>query len=297
MVRGRIVLFVVVAVAVTLGASAGAGATGSAVQRIDLSSRSAIDKYLVSVGVDPAGVVVQRGARAYAGPNCPGKGWTCTRATRALQLATAQNKFECTPVAAQAGGTNQGSNTCFIEQFGPGKNEAKCSLENTDTTTPSSITQSCTINQTNAAADNVATVKMVITQTAQNGDQNAGQSAAVNQTNGSGANFSTIQQTIQQTENTSLVVVGQSQQSSQVYNVQQSAATGTQKSTAQQTQILVQNAAASQTGSQFQSSLFDGSVDQDSAGVSQSTNQQTEKQTQIAGTLAVDQRQVGPISC
>src|SRR5215213_11450822 len=110
MIRGRIVLPVLLAVAVALRASAGAGASGQGVQRIDLSSRAAINTYLRSIGVDPSGVVVQRGARVYAGANCPGKGWTCTRATRVLQLATAQNKFECTPVAAQAGGTDQGAN-------------------------------------------------------------------------------------------------------------------------------------------------------------------------------------------
>src|SRR5215212_9276108 len=140
--RGRIVVLALIAIAVALGAAAGAGASGQGA-RIDLSNRTAVNKYLNSIGVNPHGVVVQRGARVYAGANCPGKAWHCTRATRVVQLAAVQNRFECTPVTAQVAPTNQATNDCFILQGGPGKNEAKCSLENSDTTTPSTIVQTC----------------------------------------------------------------------------------------------------------------------------------------------------------
>ena len=92
--RGRRITLVLLAVVVALGASAVAGAAGQGSNRIDLSSRAAINDYLRSIGVNPQGVVVQRGARVYAGPSCPGAGWTCTRATRVVQLAAVQNKFE-----------------------------------------------------------------------------------------------------------------------------------------------------------------------------------------------------------
>ena len=201
MTRRRIVL-VLLAAGVALGASAGAGATGQTLQRPDLSSRAAVNNYLISIGVNPNGVVVQRGARVYAGPNCPGAAWTCTRAMQVVQLAAVQNKFECTPVAAQSVGTDQGANACFIMQGGPGKNEATCSLENTDTATPSSISQTCSIDQTNTENDNVATIKMVIGQTGVEGAQDAHQLAHVVQSNETGDNFSTIEQRISQTENT-----------------------------------------------------------------------------------------------
>ena len=77
-------------------------------------------------------------------------------------------------------GTDQGANTCYIARFGPGKNEAKCTLENSDSTTPSTIEQRASF-KSNAVADNVATIKMLITQTAPDGMRDAGQWATVDQ--------------------------------------------------------------------------------------------------------------------
>jgi hypothetical protein len=53
--------------------------------------------YLTSLGIDPAGVVIQRGVLNYAGPSCPGTGWTCTTATKVVQVAQpgGQNQVAC----------------------------------------------------------------------------------------------------------------------------------------------------------------------------------------------------------
>jgi hypothetical protein len=82
--------------AVTLIAAAGA-TTGSSVPRVDLSTNQAVVAYLTSLGIDPTGVVIQRGALNYAGPGCPGAAWNCTTATKVVQVAQAggQNQVAC----------------------------------------------------------------------------------------------------------------------------------------------------------------------------------------------------------
>lgn len=85
----------VIALAIPI-ASAGAASTGSA-PAVDLSSYQAVVSYLTSLGIDPTGVVIQRGAQNYAGPNCPGAGWNCTTATKVVQVGQSggQNTVEC----------------------------------------------------------------------------------------------------------------------------------------------------------------------------------------------------------
>src|SRR6185312_4726345 len=100
-VFGKWGLFVLAALAsaAVLTSSAGAVTQGSAGP--NLSTRAGVVQYLASHGIDARGIVVQRGSRNYAGPNCPGKGWTCTTATRVLQSGTT-NQYTCT---ASTGGT------------------------------------------------------------------------------------------------------------------------------------------------------------------------------------------------
>jgi hypothetical protein len=87
----------VCAVAVLAG-SIGAGAASTPAKHAkDLSTNAGVREYLRSVGISSRGVVIQRGARNYAGPRCPGKRWTCTRAHRVVQVARAggKNTFAC----------------------------------------------------------------------------------------------------------------------------------------------------------------------------------------------------------
>ena len=78
------------------GATAGSGAQASPLAMLSHAGSEA--QYLSSIGVNPTGFVIQRGHRNYAGPKCPGKGWTCTKAHRVLQFATAGgvNSVACT---------------------------------------------------------------------------------------------------------------------------------------------------------------------------------------------------------
>jgi len=76
MTKIRLVAFVaaIAAAAMSIG-SAGAG-TGTSAQTVDLSTDQAVVSYLTSLGINPAGVVIQRGSLNYAGPSCPGAAWT-----------------------------------------------------------------------------------------------------------------------------------------------------------------------------------------------------------------------------
>src|SRR5713226_10737461 len=149
--RMRVGMALVAAAAATMLTST-AGATGGVAgsARVDLSTRTAVVKYLRSIGSDPAGVVIQRGAHNHAGASCPGKRWNCTSARRVVQISTstkATNDASCTP------GTST-SNSCVIVQAGPGDNNASCTLAGA----PAGATQSCSITQTNATGANNATV-------------------------------------------------------------------------------------------------------------------------------------------
>ena len=113
------------------GATAGSGAQASPLAMLSHAGSEA--QYLSSIGVNPTGFVIQRGHRNYAGPKCPGKGWTCTKAHRVLQFATAGgvNSVVC---AASGGGGSVGSSsstssaeTCTIVQVSTsGGNNATC---------------------------------------------------------------------------------------------------------------------------------------------------------------------------
>ena len=77
------------AAAVLMSASSAAVATVGGGAAIDLSTRAAVVKYLRSIHVDPRGVVIQRGVRNYAGPDCPGKGWSCTSTAVRVRFVSA----------------------------------------------------------------------------------------------------------------------------------------------------------------------------------------------------------------
>lgn len=82
--------------AITMVSSAGGAGNGNG-KKIDLSTDQAIAAYLLTLGVDPAGVAIQRGPKNYAGPACPGPGWNCTTATRVVQIAEpgGRNLVQC----------------------------------------------------------------------------------------------------------------------------------------------------------------------------------------------------------
>jgi hypothetical protein len=146
--RKRIVSFggtigVAVALVTASGAATGASPVGATV---DLSSKAKVHQYLRSIHVNPKGVVIQRGLRNYAGPNCPGKRWSCTNTKRTVvQISKRHGKniFRCRTAR------------CAVVQISKSfaDNTASC-IKTTG------VTQSCTITQPNASGLNRAVVWM-----------------------------------------------------------------------------------------------------------------------------------------
>jgi hypothetical protein len=155
-------LAVVTAAAIVI-AAAGAGTTHVAIKKIDLSTTAAVKKYLRSIHVNPKRVVVQRGARNYAGPSCPGTRWNCTSTARPvvqISRGAGKNLFECS------------TSKCSVVQSSPAPvatNTAKCIKT-------MGISQSCSITQSSATANNRAIVfqdATKLTGLTQNGSQTA----------------------------------------------------------------------------------------------------------------------------
>jgi hypothetical protein len=194
-------------------ATATMGKQALALEKADLSTLSGIKQYLRAIGVDPRRVVIQRGAKNYAGPNCPGASWTCTNAQSVVQLGT-QNTSEC------VGGTKTdgpaGFQQCLIVQGPAAKNEAKCVQNSTQVPF---VRQRCSISQT--GAHNEATVVQVADQTsgaAMAATQQLGalQEVGVLQTSGATVNRLQIDQEIKQLSETTGTGITQDQDAYQV---------------------------------------------------------------------------------
>lgn len=152
--------------ALTLVSASGASTAPSRpASKIDVSSRAAVLHYLRAIHVRPRGVVIQRGIRNYAGPHCPGRGWRCTSTRHpVVQVASAggKNVFRCsTPSCAVVQATQSALST----------NVARC-------VRTTGITQSCSISQTSATANNQAIVVETATKTT-GLTQNASQTAQI----------------------------------------------------------------------------------------------------------------------
>ena len=161
---------------------AGAVNGTAATNQPDLSTPAAISSYLQSIGVDPATMTWQQGINNYAGPSCPGVGWTCTTSTNVVQIAQAggQNVAECD------GG-------CTVVQHGhSGDNHMKCQGRSSSP----AASQDCSITQ-ETDGSNFATVLMSINATGGT-TQNATQTAEVTQTSHGGSNHSDVHQAVDQ---------------------------------------------------------------------------------------------------
>lgn len=174
-------------VAVGLGLAAtlvlAGGAAARAATRGQATAAASPQRYLRSLGIDPRTVVIQRGARNYAGPRCPGKGWTCTRSTRVLQLGKDANQVDCT------GGTVMGQQ-CTIVQSGS-TNSARCfERSNADV-----IAQDCNITQTGAR--NTAVIDQAV-EAGGGPTQDVTQTAEVTQTASGGDNSLSVKQHVHQ---------------------------------------------------------------------------------------------------
>jgi hypothetical protein len=279
---------------------AGAGATARPA-KVELSTKAGVAKYLRSIGMNPRGVVIQRGLRNYAGPNCPGRRWTCTRSTRVFQIAKAggTNKSECTPSVAVPSEEEPG---CVIEQHNTdGNNDARCIQE----TNELPAVQDCMILQTNVNGNNRATVVQKVDQN-NDPNQSSSQSSRIDQQNLAGDNDAKVTQDAgqktgegasQQQSNNQLSCVKQHPPTTFVNACVDDALTGipTGNDMSDVNQSIAQDAhGAELTLSQTQNSFVTGHVFQDTSGKATNHNDQHEHQTEVGAAL---QTQFGPLSC
>ncbi len=235
------------AAALMMLAGAGTAASGpdvSAPASSDLSSVASIQHYLRSIGVNPRQVVIQRGLRNYAGPKCPGRAWTCTKARRVFQSGD-ENKFECTPSLSTTPPVNSGgTQTCVIEQMGA-SNSARCK-ERTRATT---AVQECTIMQT--GAQNSADVDQFVDSN-DGPTQDASQKATVTQTGSTGKNDLQLTQQVKQDVHGD---ASQKQDAHQRADVIQTATTGSNSAQVKQDQDQKAHGALSQSQNTLSGSL------------------------------------------
>ena len=136
--------------------STAASRRGELLRTANLNTLAGASRYLRAIGLDPHGLVIQRGARNYAGPNCPGAGWTCTSTEHpVIQIAAAggKNTFLCTTASCavvQATRSGTATKTTRSLTAAAAMNKATC-IKTTG------LGQSCSINQ-KSATDNMAVV-------------------------------------------------------------------------------------------------------------------------------------------
>jgi hypothetical protein len=281
---------VVCMAAIGLNSAAGAAQERTAIPA-RLSTRAAVVDYLRSLGINPAGVVIQRGKKNYAGPNCPGGDWNCTTAQQVVQIAAAPgvNAFSCTP----AGTGTSPPNTCVIVQSATtANNVAACKISGD----VSGVTQSCTVTQTNVSGTNRLELKeeLVLTGATTSGTQ----VATVEQDNGSGSNIVALTQRSAESVSSNNTSVSWSQSAAQSFSIDQEAETGANTVNASQSVAQSQTALSATSGSQSQSSDQQAEIDQFSHGVSTLKIKQSESQSQRANPGgSVDQTQIGPQGC
>jgi hypothetical protein len=253
------------AAAAALTTSAGATNRGNA--KIDLSTRGGVATYLASKGVSIKGIVIQRGAHNYAGPSCPGKGWTCTTAKRVLQIASGNgnaNVFTCT------GGTSSGPGDCTIFQSagGSASNSAKCY----ETASDALVDQFCNITQRinpGGTGSNTALIQQQVS-TSTGTTQHAHQFGQVDQTSGSGSNTIQISQNATQSATGTDASGLQQQDIHQEASVTQFSTTGANSAQVQQSQSLKGDAKG--TGSINQLQNTDGTVNSNAGFDQESTS-------------------------
>jgi hypothetical protein len=230
----------------------GTASAASADPGPDLSSREAIEQYLVSIGVDPATAVWQTGLKNYAGPSCPGVGWNCVRANAPIvQIAAplGTNLFACTGLDCVAVQTAlQGGN-----------NGAGCLRTDKHANPALQVCEITQANDGNPNSSNAATISQSIEQST-GAVQDARQVARITQMNGLGKNIAGIHQVIGQTQNARGGTVLQSQEAHQAATVEQLTTTGGNASNVDQRQNQNQRASGAETVSQAQNTETDTGV-------------------------------------
>jgi len=238
---------VVLALLIMAGIPARTNAASPDPTRTDLSSLSAIEAYLASIGVDPGSVVVQHGRFNYAGPNCPGAGWDCTTANMVVQISTSTspgaNIFDCLP---SLDAVIPALNECLIVQssvLNPLETTTTLNSASCDTALDDGSGRTkCTIRQQSKKGNNNAVIQQHITQRV-GSPQSATEIAEITQTSDSGRNTVRIVQTIDQSLNIGTPAdPTQKQEAHQTATVDQSSGSGNNSSDVQQAMLQVENA-------------------------------------------------------
>jgi hypothetical protein len=265
-VFGKWGLFVLAALASAAVLTSSAGAVSQGSVGVKLSTRAGVVQYLASLGVDARGIVVQRGSHNYAGPNCPGRGWTCTTAKRVLQISTKagdDNSFVCT-ASTFGSATPPGDCTIIQSSTGGGDNVARCVERSGD----ASANQSCRVSQVNDSGAN----RIVIQQQVDAKDgatQFASQYAGTTQTNGTGRNDVQINQDLKQSAKDTEADGSQTQNGHQEASVTQQSGSGDNSAKVDQSLALKAEAKGGSSITQLQNN--DGSINSN-AGVVQFSN-------------------------
>lgn len=223
----------------------GAGSAASADQGPDLSSSQAIESYLVSIGVDPAEAVWQKGLRNYAGPSCPGPDWNCVPANAPIvQIAAplGTNLFSCA------------GPDCVVVQvvLNGGNNRADCDWGDKHADTAVQVCEITQTNEGNPNSSNTAGINQSIQQS-KGPEQDARQVARITQENEVGKNIAHIDQVIGQAQNaTGGDDITQSQEAHQAATLEQLTVTGDNTSNIDQRQNQSQRASGAATITQTQ---------------------------------------------
>jgi hypothetical protein len=304
------VAFLALALAGALGS--GAGANARHVAQVDLSTKQGVHAYLRSLGLNPARFVIQRGAFNYSGANCPGKKWTCTKATRVVQISTGApggNVATCTDADC---GT-------VVQSATSGGNTYTCN----QTTTTAAGLQRCDVIQKVATSSksvnkNTVNITQVITQSGVNTTQAGQQEVKITQNNDAGPSQATVWQENDQSQDAGSLTTGlaQSQTATQTLYIAQCSPSQTGTDTnapscvtdlgpptmsgsvsATVTQKVKQNEVANSatSGSQYQSSTMTGHVNQWSTSSASTSVEQDESQN-VTAPSAILQTQIGPMS-
>jgi hypothetical protein len=281
----------VVCVAIVgFASAAGAASQQQTSLQAKVATQAGAVAYLESLGIDARGVVIQRGARNYAGPRCPGAGWNCTTSYKVFQISAGPgpNTYSCTP------GPQTPPNNCVIVQSNTaGNNVAACKLPGSNPA--SGLTWKCDVTQTNTSGQNRVEIKEELTFTG--AITSSTQEAKVTQTNGSGANVASVNQKSSESISNSDPSVSWSQSADQDIDIDQNSSSGTNSVNASQELSQTQTALSATSGSQEQFADQQASVDQSSSGVSTLSIKQVESQTQKAPSTDVNQSQIGPQGC
>jgi hypothetical protein len=210
---------------------------------LDLGTRSGVLQYLrahhVRIGTRP--VVIQRGFENYAGPTCPGIGWTCTTSAGkvVVQFAanSAGNQFQCTAAPAGTVTSSPDGSSCTIVQVSSGGSNSATCLEQSNQS--SGLGQLCAISQENSNGSNQAVVQQ--TDTARSGSaQDATQDAEISQvvqTGSSGNNSVSVTQSVNQQTGTTGSGGSQSQDAHQIAAVSQVSDTGNNQASVNESQV------------------------------------------------------------